>query len=73
MSNGSYGAVRHLTCLRWAKVDMPENAHYNHDEETVSNVDIEEVRDACTSKAHFFSNSSIDEPPSGIGSCSGLS
>ena len=28
MSNNSVGVVRHLTCLRWANVDMPLNAHY---------------------------------------------
>ena len=28
-SKGSYGVVRHLTCLRWANVDTPLNPHYH--------------------------------------------
>ena len=28
MSNGISRSLRHLTCLKWAKCEMPENPHY---------------------------------------------
>jgi hypothetical protein len=32
ISKGTSGVVRHLTCFRWAKVDMPVKDHWNQSE-----------------------------------------
>ena len=36
ISNGTFGSVRHRTCGKCAKVDIPEKAHYT---ENISIVD----------------------------------
>ena len=60
MSNGSYGVVKHLTCLRWANVLMPVNAHLSRPVRALSRQSVKGLD--YTSESHFALSSSRGVP-----------